>query len=70
MVLRCTGALPIHGKAPAKAGLYRDRFELLAQKLARHPHFSKPAFETETSNFGCCEVFSFIIFRVLLHEII
>ncbi|XP_021725806.1 DNA polymerase epsilon subunit B-like [Chenopodium quinoa] len=52
----CTGALPIHGNAPAKASLYRDRFELLAQKLARHPHFSKPAFETEASNFGCCEI--------------
>uniref|UniRef100_A0A803KSP8 DNA polymerase epsilon subunit n=1 Tax=Chenopodium quinoa TaxID=63459 RepID=A0A803KSP8_CHEQI len=51
--LWCTGALPIHGNAPTKAGLYRDRFELLAQKLARHPHFSKPAFETEASNFGC-----------------
>ncbi|CAO2832352.1 unnamed protein product [Amaranthus hypochondriacus] len=51
-----TRALPIHGDAPSKATLYRDRFELLAQRLSRHPHFSKPAFETESTNFGCCEI--------------
>ncbi|KAL2921465.1 DNA polymerase epsilon subunit B [Bienertia sinuspersici] len=54
--VKYTGALPIHGNASAKATLYRDRFELLAQRLSRHPHFSKPAFETESSNFGCCEI--------------
>lgn len=52
----CTGALSIHGNAPAKAALYKDRFELLSQRLSRNPHFSKPAFEAETSNFGCCEI--------------
>ncbi|GMH14107.1 hypothetical protein Nepgr_015948 [Nepenthes gracilis] len=51
-----TGRLPIHGDAPAKAALYRDRFELLFQRLSRDPHFSKPVFETALPGFGCCEI--------------
>ncbi|GAB4860583.1 DNA-directed DNA polymerase epsilon, subunit B [Ancistrocladus abbreviatus] len=51
-----TRRLPIHGNASAKGALYRDRYELLFQRLSRDPHFSEPAFETEMSTFGCCEI--------------
>ncbi|XP_020231597.1 DNA polymerase epsilon subunit B [Cajanus cajan] len=51
-----TGSLPIHGEASAKAALYRDRFLLLSQRLSRDQHFSKPAFESEFSHFGSCEI--------------
>ncbi|GLU18413.1 hypothetical protein SLE2022_347170 [Rubroshorea leprosula] len=51
-----TGRLPIHGEASAKAGLYRDRFLLLYQRVSRDMHFIKPAFDTEMSNFGGCEL--------------
>ncbi|PON45429.1 DNA polymerase alpha/epsilon [Parasponia andersonii] len=51
-----TGSLPIHGDASAKAALYRDRFLLLFQRLTRDQHFSKPAFDSEMSNFGNCEI--------------
>ncbi|XP_052722973.1 DNA polymerase epsilon subunit B isoform X2 [Vigna angularis] len=50
------GTLSIHGEASAKAALYRDRFLLLSQRLSRDQHFSKPAFESEFSHFGSCEV--------------
>ncbi len=53
---RHTGSLPIHGEASAKAALYRDRFLLLFQRLARDQHFSRPAFDTERSHVGSCEV--------------
>lgn len=53
---RHTGSLPIHGEASAKAKLYKDRFLLLYQRLSRDQHFAKPAFETETTEFGSCEV--------------
>lgn len=53
---RPTGRLPIHGDASAKATLYRDRFLLLLQRLSRDPSFTKPAFDTEVSRFGSCEV--------------
>lgn len=53
-----TGRLPIHGDASAKAALYRDRFQLLFQRLSRHQHFSKPVFDTEMSQVGCCEISS------------
>lgn len=53
---RHTGSLPIHGEASAKAKLYKDRFLLLCQRLSRDQHFAKPAFETDTSDFGSCEV--------------
>ncbi|GMP71046.1 hypothetical protein CsSME_00029611 [Camellia sinensis var. sinensis] len=51
-----TGKIPIHGDASAKATLYRDRFLLLLQRLSRDQHFSKPAFDTERSQFGSCEI--------------
>ncbi|GAV68532.1 DNA_pol_E_B domain-containing protein/Dpoe2NT domain-containing protein [Cephalotus follicularis] len=51
-----TGSLPIHGEASAKAALYRERLLLLLQRVARDPHFSKPAFDTEMSSFGSCEI--------------
>ncbi|XP_062159614.1 DNA polymerase epsilon subunit B [Alnus glutinosa] len=51
-----TGSLPIHGDASAKAALYRDRFLLLFQRLARDQHFSRPAFDTERSHVGSCEI--------------
>ncbi|KAA8542939.1 hypothetical protein F0562_024091 [Nyssa sinensis] len=51
-----TGKLPIHGDASAKATLYRDRFLLLLQRLYRDPHFSRPVFDTEMSQFGSCEI--------------
>ncbi|KAF3975992.1 hypothetical protein CMV_000780 [Castanea mollissima] len=50
-----SGSLAIHGEASAKAALYRDRFLLLFQRLARDHHFSKPAFDTEISHVGSCE---------------
>ncbi|KAF3438371.1 hypothetical protein FNV43_RR21133 [Rhamnella rubrinervis] len=51
-----TGSLPIHGDASAKAALYRDRLLLLFQRLSRDQHFSKPAFSSEMSHFGSCEI--------------
>ncbi|XP_068658256.1 DNA polymerase epsilon subunit B [Aristolochia californica] len=39
--------LLIHGEASAKAALYRDRFQLLHQRLSRDRHFSRPAFDVE-----------------------
>ncbi|KAI3724271.1 hypothetical protein L2E82_36043 [Cichorium intybus] len=51
-----TGRLPIHGDAPAKAWLYRDRFLLLSQRLSRIPQFSSPTFTSELSDFGSCEI--------------
>ncbi|XP_057446745.1 DNA polymerase epsilon subunit B [Lotus japonicus] len=50
------GSLPIHGDASAKAALYRDRFLLLFQRLSRDQNFSKPAFDSEFSHFGSCEI--------------
>ncbi|KAE9588280.1 putative DNA-directed DNA polymerase [Lupinus albus] len=51
-----TGRLPVHGEASAKEALYRDRFLLLSQRLSRDQHFSKPAFDSEFSHFGSCEI--------------
>ncbi|KAK9278181.1 hypothetical protein L1049_027741 [Liquidambar formosana] len=51
-----TGRLPIHGDGSAKAALYKDRYLLLLQRLSRDQHFSKPAFDTEISHFGSCEI--------------
>ncbi|KAI8025695.1 DNA polymerase epsilon subunit B, partial [Camellia lanceoleosa] len=53
---RHTGKIPIHGDASAKATLYRDRFLLLLHRLSRDQHFSKPAFDTERSQFGSSEI--------------
>lgn len=52
----CSGKLPIHGEASAKGALYRDRFLLLFQRVSRDLHFIKPAFSTEISQFGGCEL--------------
>ncbi|CAL0323905.1 unnamed protein product [Lupinus luteus] len=51
-----TSSLPVHGEASAKESLYRDRFLLLSQRLSRDQHFSKPAFDSEFSHFGSCEI--------------
>ncbi|ONH90465.1 hypothetical protein PRUPE_8G055400 [Prunus persica] len=51
-----TGSLPMHGDAFSKAALYKDRFLLLSQMLSRHKDFSKPAFDSELSDFGRCEI--------------
>ncbi|KAH8491983.1 hypothetical protein H0E87_021543, partial [Populus deltoides] len=51
-----TGGLHIHGDASAKAALYKDRFLLLYQRVLRDSHFSKPAFHTEMSHYGSCEI--------------
>ncbi|CAL5362139.1 unnamed protein product [Camellia sinensis] len=53
---RHTGKIPIHGDASAKAIFYRDRFLLLLHRLSRDQHFSKPAFDTERSQFDSCEI--------------
>ncbi|KAK9168249.1 hypothetical protein Syun_000389 [Stephania yunnanensis] len=55
-----TGKLPLHGDASAKAALYRDRFELLLQRISRDPHFSKPVFDPEMIHSGnrSCEISS------------
>jgi hypothetical protein len=55
---RFIGKLPIHGNAPAKAYLYRDRLQLLQQRLLRDKHFAKPAFGGQGSHSGSCEVSS------------
>ncbi|XP_051136673.1 DNA polymerase epsilon subunit B [Andrographis paniculata] len=51
-----TGKLPIHGDASAKLSLYRDRFLLLFQRLSRDPHFSKPVFDSDISDYGSCQI--------------
>ncbi|KAK4428163.1 DNA polymerase epsilon subunit B [Sesamum alatum] len=51
-----TGKLPIHGDASAKVTLYRDRFLLLSQRLSRDPHFSKPVFDSNISDYGSCQI--------------
>ncbi|XP_043697593.1 DNA polymerase epsilon subunit B-like [Telopea speciosissima] len=50
------GKLPIHGDASAKAALYRNRYQLLLQRISRHQHFSKPAFDIEMMESGGCEI--------------
>lgn len=47
---------PIHGNASAKAALYKDRFLFISQRLSRHQHFAKRAFDSEMSDFGSCEI--------------
>ncbi|CAI9113288.1 OLC1v1013861C1 [Oldenlandia corymbosa var. corymbosa] len=51
-----TGRNPIHGDACAKAALYGDRFLLLFQRLSRDPHFARPTFASEISEYGSCEI--------------
>eukprot|EP00249_Psilotum_nudum_P007247 c20426_g1_i1 orf=272-1837(+) len=52
----CTGKLPIHGDASSKAALYRDRLQLLQQRLVRDKHFAKPSFNIEGTRAGSCEI--------------
>ena len=40
---RASGAPSVLADADAKASLYRERFHLLSQRLARNPMFGKPA---------------------------
>ncbi|XP_039127391.1 DNA polymerase epsilon subunit B [Dioscorea cayenensis subsp. rotundata] len=51
-----TGKLPIHGEAGDKAALYRDRFQLLLQRLSRDKYFSRPAFDTIMSDSDSYEI--------------
>lgn len=51
-----TGKLPIHGEASAKAVLYRDRLQLLQQRISRDRHFARPVFDAEETRSGSCEM--------------
>ncbi|KAH6770525.1 DNA polymerase epsilon subunit B2 [Perilla frutescens var. hirtella] len=51
-----SGKLPIYGDASAKVTLYRDRFFLLFQRLSRDPHFSRPVFDSDMSDYGSCQI--------------
>jgi hypothetical protein len=53
---RHTGKLPIHGEAVDKAALYRDRYQLMLQRLTRDKYFSTPAFVTELMEDESCKV--------------
>ena len=54
---RHTGRLAVHGEAGDKAALYRDRYQVLLQRLSRDKYFSKPAFDTVATEDSSCEVF-------------
>jgi hypothetical protein len=54
---RHTGRLAVHGEAGDKASLYRDRYQVLLQRLSRDKYFSKPAFDTVATEDSSCEVF-------------
>ncbi|KAJ3705898.1 hypothetical protein LUZ61_009603 [Rhynchospora tenuis] len=51
-----TGKLPIHGEATDKAALYRDRYQLMLQRLTRDKYFSTPAFVTELMEDESCKI--------------
>ncbi|KAJ9183147.1 hypothetical protein P3X46_007051 [Hevea brasiliensis] len=51
-----TGGLSVHGGSSAKSALYKDRYLLLFQRISHDQHFSKPAFDTEMSHYGSCEI--------------
>lgn len=51
-----TGKLPIHGEAGDKAALYRDRYQLLLQRLTRDKYFSRPMFDSEMTDSESCEI--------------
>ncbi|KAL2610780.1 hypothetical protein R1flu_022472 [Riccia fluitans] len=53
---RYPGKLTNHGEASAKAALYRDRFQLLHQRVLRDKHFTKPSFGRSNSATGSCEL--------------
>jgi DNA polymerase epsilon subunit 2 len=57
MHCRHTGRLAVHGEAGDKASLYRDRYQVLLQRLSRDKYFSKPAFDTVATEHCSCEVF-------------
>ncbi|KAJ7560741.1 hypothetical protein O6H91_04G143500 [Diphasiastrum complanatum] len=48
--------LALHGDAQSKAALYRDRLQLLQQRIVRDRHFAKPAFRVDGSRSGTCEM--------------
>lgn len=54
---RHTGRLAVHGEAGDKASLYRDRYQVLLQRLSRDKYFSKPAFDKVVTEDSSCEVF-------------
>eukprot|EP01018_Ginkgo_biloba_P028571 Gb_41127 [translate_table: standard] len=56
MFYEFTGKLPIHSEASGKAALYRDRLQLLQQRLSRDRHFARPAFDSEETRCGSCEM--------------
>ncbi|WOL20163.1 DNA polymerase epsilon subunit B [Canna indica] len=51
-----TGKLPIHGDAGDKAALYRDRYQLLLQRISRDKYFSRPLFDAEMAESVNCEI--------------
>lgn len=51
-----TGKLSIHGEAGDKAALYRDRYQLLLQRLTRDKYFSRPIFDSEMVDSESCEI--------------
>ncbi|CAD6265250.1 unnamed protein product [Miscanthus lutarioriparius] len=53
-----TGRLAVHGEAGDKASLYRDRYQVLLQRLSRDKYFSKPAFDTVATEDSSCEITS------------
>ncbi|BBN16991.1 DNA polymerase epsilon subunit 2 [Marchantia polymorpha subsp. ruderalis] len=53
---RCPDLPTNHGEASAKAALYRDRFQLLQQRVLRDRHFTKPSFGRNNSATGSCEL--------------
>lgn len=48
--------MPLLGEAGDKASLYRDRYQLLLQRLSRDKYFSRLVFDTELSESGNCEI--------------
>ncbi|EFJ04303.1 hypothetical protein SELMODRAFT_236997 [Selaginella moellendorffii] len=48
----------VHGDARSKSALYKDRLQLLHQRLIRDRHFAKPAFDMDGSRSGTCELSS------------
>ncbi|KAG2331878.1 hypothetical protein Bca4012_018550 [Brassica carinata] len=51
-----TSSLPVHGEASAKTEVYRERFNLLLQRVSRDELFTRPAFDPEKSQFDNCEI--------------
>ncbi|KAH0436727.1 hypothetical protein IEQ34_026355 [Dendrobium chrysotoxum] len=50
------GKLSIHGEATDKSALYKDRYQLLLQRLTRDKYFSKPVFDAEMVDSESCEI--------------